>query len=641
MLSLARAVPLAGCLLFLGPGCAHLIETRTIAHFTKALQSDDLDRLKAVTSSEFEQKALRRPEAVEDLKILRLYPDPQTGKKKATKTEIVKVEDVSDDEKLVTVTVGESKTRKLQYRLTRDGKKNKWVVDDVLVKQNRKDVSAAKSVTEQMDLLLSVRDFLAAWEKGDRDAILAVMAPGSAKLLSDLPPEQLKQLAAQTIGDKPTSSKLRPEAQLDGNDAIVRLKRATGEIVLTYRNYDGHWKVTDAAVEHGRKAEQIPSVMKTAGVLRAVNRFLAAYRADDKNALKAVCTEHLFNESLKFGDLKSVPLPTADGGHANDKVHINLTGAEFVYRSADAVLRISLNRKDPEADSETPAEYLVQEVTVYDATQEKRLSALFTSRAVMELFSKSLAERELERLRKAATADFNRRVWDTLDPQRFAQLSLPEIEAAPPRMLSTEFHGELIEITVQQGSRVLTYVLRDWQGRVCVDDVLMPVMDRPNSLKTTLEIMLPVYNFHARAANRISADELVLRFEPGGLEAGRPGPRSGPTGAFASARTAERHSVLRRRSRRDARGRPVRRQRGPQQGALALRGRSHRADCRPRTAAARRAETDDAHAARQPRAAPIVQPISTEPDQQADQNSGNTAEIPPSSRARGLAPAAH
>lgn len=507
----ARAAGLAVGLMLVSPGCAHFLEERAIARFTKALEGENLDGLKAATSEAFEQKALRRDEAVEDLKVLRLQPAAD-GKKKP-ETEIVKVEDVSDHEKLVTVTVtvGEAKPKKLQYRLTRDDKSRKWVVDDVLVKQNRKDLSAAKSVTEQMDLLLSVREFLAAWENGDREEILAVTSPGSSKLLSELSADQLGMLAKQIVGDKPSKSKIRPEAQLDGNDAVVRLKRSEGEILLTYRLYDGNWKVVDAALDSKNEKKRVASIVKTAGVLRAVDQFLVAYAAGDKPELEKLCTQQLYGQSLKFADTKTTPLPALDAEHQKSQVYMTASGADMVAGSGEQKMRISLNRIDPDADGETPARYLVHEVTIYENSHEKRLSAVFTSKEVMELFCKSYNERKLDVLKKVSTNDFNQRVWNQLDTDRFCQLKVAEIEPAEPKILSTEFHGEVTEITVQQGTRVLAYVLRDWQGRVCVDDVLMPVMDRPNSLKSTLEILIPIHNF---ALGLRAADPTLLSHAP-------------------------------------------------------------------------------------------------------------------------------
>ena len=101
--------------------------------------------LKASASDSFDNKALRRDkDSLEALKNLPLHPEE--------KITIVKVEDVSNTKKKVVVTT-EKTHRKMQYNLVRDEKSSKWVVDDIIVRQNRKDVTAAKSVTEQMDLL--------------------------------------------------------------------------------------------------------------------------------------------------------------------------------------------------------------------------------------------------------------------------------------------------------------------------------------------------------------------------------------------------------------------------------------------------------------------------------------------------------
>lgn len=43
----------------------------------------------------------------------------------------------------------------------------------------------------------------------------------------------------------------------------------------------------------------------------------------------------------------------------------------------------------------------------------------------------------------------------------------------------------------------MTYILRDQGGRVLMDDVLTPAIDRPQSLKSTLDVMIPVVDFSA------------------------------------------------------------------------------------------------------------------------------------------------
>ena len=157
-----HVTPLGVCLLCAITGCGHLLESRAITDFTYALQEQDLEYLRESTSSEFGQSALRRTEALEDLKILRLPQEPPS---------IVKVGDVSATEKQVTVTNDpdskSSKQSQLLYKLTRSDDQSDWVVDDIYIKRKQKGLKVTKSVTEQMDLLLTLRDFLDAWETGD------------------------------------------------------------------------------------------------------------------------------------------------------------------------------------------------------------------------------------------------------------------------------------------------------------------------------------------------------------------------------------------------------------------------------------------------------------------------------------------
>ena len=62
----------------------------------------------------------------------------------------------------------------MQYNLVRDEKSSKWVVDDIILQQKPKDVTANKTITEQMDLLLAVQDFMIAWHTGKPEQVKAV-----------------------------------------------------------------------------------------------------------------------------------------------------------------------------------------------------------------------------------------------------------------------------------------------------------------------------------------------------------------------------------------------------------------------------------------------------------------------------------
>src|SRR5690606_16859818 len=125
----------------------------------------------------------RQAESLDDLKILNLPKG---------KVSVASIEDVSPSEKKVTVEVGETKKQVL-YKLTRKPGSRKWLVDDIYLKQRKagEDKTITKSVTETMDLLLTVREFLDSWETGDREDVLSVTTPELQELLAALSPVHL------------------------------------------------------------------------------------------------------------------------------------------------------------------------------------------------------------------------------------------------------------------------------------------------------------------------------------------------------------------------------------------------------------------------------------------------------------------
>src|SRR5262249_12283322 len=160
--------------------------------FAQGLEKSDLKKLKDVTSDEFSQRVLRSDYSLEDLKNLNL-PDG--------KSTVVEVEETTDDRKRVTVQVGESK-KEIYYELKRLDS-GKWVVDNIYMKQKRKGIEAYKSVTEQMDLLLTVREFMNAWTVGERDEVLSFATPKFKSALSELPPTFLAQMTRQVTRGRP------------------------------------------------------------------------------------------------------------------------------------------------------------------------------------------------------------------------------------------------------------------------------------------------------------------------------------------------------------------------------------------------------------------------------------------------------
>lgn len=467
-------------------GCANLVESRTIAAFSEALQEEDVDSLRDVTSSRFEEKSLRHEDSVKDFSVLRI---PKGD------VEIVDVDHISDTEKRVTGQIGKSKSRRLRYRLVRDEKTGKWVVDDVYIKKQKNGVSSTRAVTELMDLVTTVREFIEAWDAGSRSDILRMADPELGSLLGSLPDEYLMRLAKQAIRDR-AESKVRPEAQMDEDVALVKLPGKSGQMLISFTKIRDQWLISDLAVESRKDKDHISSVKQMATVLRSASVFLDSYSAGNKKKLKTVTMKSFFENSLEPAILSSVQLPTATQAASTYQVKLQSGFADFMVATNDELVKLSLSKVEGE-DSTSAVKYLVDDVTIYeiDGNQEKRLSALFLSHAMVELYAEALSLRELDTVRMMSTSEFRDRVWQRIDEPLLMQLPMPEIENAKPKTLTTVFMGAVTEVTVRQGSRALIYVLQDTDGELLVKDVLLPVSGRPNSLRKTLEAMVPVTQF--------------------------------------------------------------------------------------------------------------------------------------------------
>ena len=194
-------------------GCASMVEMQAIEQFAQAMEKEDIKSLKHHTTMKFSKVALRDKSSLDDLKILKIPTGEAT---------IVEIKDVSANHKQVLVEVGKSK-KKLRYDLKQVTKTGEWVVDDIYINQKHKNLKVMKSVTEQMELLVTIREFVDAWENGNRDDILA-STDGEFKEASDqLHPTFLAKLARRVSGKSSSSRRKRPDVQMDTDIAIIRL----------------------------------------------------------------------------------------------------------------------------------------------------------------------------------------------------------------------------------------------------------------------------------------------------------------------------------------------------------------------------------------------------------------------------------
>ena len=490
MLRTILIATLAGGVLSFSQGCSHFVEMRAINRFTSALEADSLETLKASTSKTFDQKALSLEDSLDDFKILR-FPEG--------KTSIVSVQDVSENEKKVTVEVGEKK-RRMRYRLIRDAESGKWVVDDIDIRKKKNGVVATKSVTEQMDLLLTIREFLDAWSQGSsRSEVLFLVTPQLGEVLGELPPVYLAQLTQKVSGEPSNEPQVHPVVKMDRDVAIVELPRAAGKMVMSFRLVDGSWKVSDVAVEGRDEENHIPSIMKMAVALNVATKFLDAYEIGDHKKLQAVCSRSLYRNSLRYANLASVPLLNSSSPDVSYSVTMRDRHVDLELQNRAEIIKIGMVRQETETDYDSSPRYLVEDVTIYDLhdMQQKKLSSLFTAQAVMQIFAEALAQRNVSMLKHTSTADMNERVWNKLETTDFANYSLPEIDTSIPTIEAIEFHGAVVKIHARQNNRKLTYFLRDRNGDVRVDDILASSSDLPESFKTTMELLIPIRNFAA------------------------------------------------------------------------------------------------------------------------------------------------
>jgi len=485
-----RLTVLASLAISLGAGCANFVESRAIEQFADRLHSEDLSGLKQATSSEFSERALRTASALQDIKILRL-PDG--------KISVLDVEYVDDSRRRVTVEVGEGK-KEIFYELVRSDA-GKWVVDDVYLKQKKLGVTTFKSVIEQMDLLLTVREFLDACDGGDRNHLLQITGLEFSAALERLPPSYLARMTAEVLGEKSPTSNFKPQAQLDETTAVVKLPRAGGDTVLSLALQGTTWKVTDVAIDSKNEEEQMPSLHKHAIAVNTCVDFLDAYQRDDKVALAPLCDADFFSGSLSIANLKQVLLPGPQLGEHELTVKLHGHRADFLLKGEREVVQVEMRREDS-PEPEAPPQFLVSDVTIYEieTRQEKRLAALFTAQSMLQLFCEALAQRDLDHLKHSSTQDFANSVWRRLNSATVQGLPLEQFDSPDLEISSMQFLGSLTRVHAQQGGQPVIYLLREEAGRFYVDDVLWQAPGRPASVKETLALLIPVQNFAAAVA---------------------------------------------------------------------------------------------------------------------------------------------
>lgn len=467
-------------------GCASMVEMKTIEQFAQAMEKEDIRKLKHHTTMKFSKVAFRDKSSLDDLKVLNIPTGEAT---------IVEIKDVSENHKKVVVEVGKNK-KKLLYELKKVTKTGEWVVDDIYINQKSKNLNVMKSVTEQMDLLVTIREFVDAWEDGNRDDILASTDGEFKETLEQLHPAFLAKLSQRIAGESSNTKRKRPDAQMDKDIAIIRISRRSGQMIITMKLNEGKWKATDVAVESREDGNHVKSAKKEAKMLLAVSNFLDAYNQDDKVALKKFSADKFYQGSLNFGDLKVAPLPESQMAAADYELKVEDKLANFITQKDGKMVNLSLLKIESD-EMDIPDQYLVEEVTLFQdqGNQQVTLTSLFSSRAITLLFNEALTKRDVKILGFSSTPDLNRRVWEKVNPNLVAQLPVDEIAQPGFEILDIKFNGSVTKVHARQGNLPLTYILRDHLGQLLVDDIELDLQGRPSSVKATLELQVQVQNY--------------------------------------------------------------------------------------------------------------------------------------------------
>lgn len=500
------------------PGCSGLFTKRAIERFALSMQEQDLDKLKLSTSESFEQKALRQDDSAKGLKMLKLP---------IGKVEIVSVEDLPDGKRRAKVKIGEKdKTKELEYILSKS-KKNGWVVDDIVVSQDSGGGQIVeRSVSEQMDLLLTCRELLISWRGSSNAEKLAFCDAKLRSHLEPLPAQWLNQMSKEIAGPGHQSS-FKPDARLNGDVAFVVIPHPDGNLYLEMMQENDKWLLHDLAIEPKSKdSTGIRSLMKMVAALDQSAKFLTAYEGGDREALSQVSSASFFKQCLSAADLETVPVPATilkessyearqftDGGDSISRLELLVHDEQQTYM---LTLRAEEVAQTETAKKQT--EFRVDEVTIFEkgAKDVKRMSSLFLAHAVTQAYMSALVERNVSRLKEISSTNFNERVWNRPEARHFAIMPEPNLEAGEPQILSTNFRGDTSEVTLIQGETPLTLILLQAKGWMVVDDVLMPAFDRPTSLKTNLEALLTVHAFAGAIHTRNLND--LIRFSADGLD---------------------------------------------------------------------------------------------------------------------------
>jgi len=481
-----------------------MMNQRVLDEFTDALQEENESAFRRATSSRFENIALRSDTSFRDLEIL----DLPTGK-----LSVIESEDLDDSHRKVTVS--EEGGRKYQMQLVHDVRKNRWVVDDVMIRQDgRGGTRSTKSATEIMDLLLTLREFLETMKSADRQQILAMTDTEFQAPLESLPDAWLHTLISDVTSQYEGERVRRPEAQLNGGEAVVKMPAENGFILIQIVRRGENWLIRDVEVHNRREEDHPGSIRNQALALASVAKFLRSYNATDRASLQSMSTADFFETSLRVGDYRMMPLPDPDTVASDFQIRAFGGQTTLLMPTAENTYRFDLERTIVDSEVETTADVMrpaderlvIAGITIYDrrTQQQRTLSSTFTAPARATLFMEALHNGDLRMLRQLSTQSMNNVTWAVLEPEIVDLISLAGVPDGAMQVQQTQVRGLVttIELVAETG-QLLSVSMQDEAGTLSVNDVSFP---HPTagilSLKDYVALQAPIASLAAAWQDR-------------------------------------------------------------------------------------------------------------------------------------------
>lgn len=390
--------------------------TRTVEQFTAGLEASDYATLRSLASPRFAAAALPDEGSLGTFDLVGLPVGEVT---------VDEVRETSPTKREVRCSVGPQSER-LMFDLVRSGEQAAWTVDEITMRRGKGKAAVSRTVSEQMELLLTVRDLIRTWQRDDTEANIEAKLATAEPLLADslrtLPAAWQAQLLDEFFGGVLRSA---PKAKLVDGQARIELSHKNGRLRLLLAqaeddagndagddaevDADASWRLRTAVLTEGRGDKVERDLRDEADILDAAGRFITAMESGDLDAAAEAATSTLAGNALKRSDTLGA-----------NETYGQMLAAEYALRLAASRTEVTIDRgevvhqitvRTADESGERSVDPLVEEVTTYDGDSVTRLSATLTLASTIRLFHDSLLAGEIGPLKMLSTTAFDEEVW--------------------------------------------------------------------------------------------------------------------------------------------------------------------------------------------------------------------------------------